>query len=147
MDQQERVLMERAAALERQVQQHKAQKEAVLQARHKAEEQRKAEEACDHWQTELRQETDTAIARLNEQRQAQLARCQQFEAQLQANIEAMQHMQQQVRRRAVALDTSFDACVSRLSNAYADAVAKRRGQQAAGAARVPNTAVAVRSDV
>ena len=75
------------------------------------------------------------IARLNEQRAAQLARCHQFEQTLQANIEQMQQMQQQVRRRAVALDTSFDACVGRLSGAFADAVAKRRGQQErAGAA-------------
>ena len=49
----------------------------------------------------------------------------------QANIESMQQMQQAVRRRAFALDSSFDACVSRLSGAYADAVAKRRGELAA----------------
>ena len=148
IDQQERVLMERAAALERQVQEHKEQKEAIALARLQAEEQKKAEMALDNWQSELRKETDTAIERLNVQRQAQLARCQQFEAQLQANIDAMIQMQQQVRRRAVALDTSFDACVSRLSNAYADAVAKRRGQQAAGAARTVHATVAtVRPDL
>ena len=87
--------------------------------------------ALDRWQAELRRETDLAVARLNEQRTAQLSRCQSFEQQLQANIEAMQQMLQQVRRRAVALDSSFDACVGRLTHAYADAVAKRRGQQAA----------------
>ena len=59
------------------------------------------------------------------------------EAQLQANIEAMTAMQVQVRRRAVALDTSFDAAVQRLSVAYADAVATRRGQQAGNAGAVP----------
>ena len=114
----------------------KAEKEKVLLARKQAEEARAAEQALDHWQAELRKETDTAIARLNEQRQQQLARCHAFEAQLQHNIDAMLEMQQQVRRRAVALDTSFDACVSRLSNAYADAVAKRRGEQAAEGAGV-----------
>ena len=101
------------------------------------EEAKAAEEALDNWQAELRRETDVAIARLNEQRQSQLTRCTQFEAQLQANIEAMTAMQVQVRRRAVALDTSFDAAVQRLSVAYADAVATRRGQQAGNAGAVP----------
>ena len=137
MDQQERVLLQRAAALEQQVAKHKQQKEAIRQARKLAEEQRAAELALDRWQAELRRETDTAIARLNEQRTVQMTRCNQFEQQLQANIEAMQQMQQQVRRRALALDTSFDACVSRLSGAYADAVAKRRGEQAVELPKAP----------
>lgn len=137
LEQQERVLVERAAALERQVAQHKADKEKIRLARKHAEQQQASERALDQWQHELRKETDTAIARLNDQRTSQLARCTAFEQQLQTNIDAMLEMQAQVRRRAVALDTSFDACVSRLTNAYADAVAKRRGEQAA-TARAPS---------
>ena len=137
LDEQERALMQRAAALERQVMQHKSKKAAILEQKKQAEEAKAAEEALDNWQAELRRETDVAIARLNEQRQSQLTRCTQFEAQLQANIEAMTAMQVQVRRRAVALDTSFDAAVQRLSVAYADAVATRRGQQAGNAGAVP----------
>ena len=127
--------MQRAAALERQVMQHKSKKAAILEQKKQAEEAKAAEEALDNWTSCAARLT--AIARLNEQRQSQLTRCTQFEAQLQANIEAMTAMQVQVRRRAVALDTSFDAAVQRLSVAYADAVATRRGQQAGNAGAVP----------
>ena len=39
----------------------------------------------------------------------QLDRCRQFDTTLEANIEAMREMQLQVRRRAAAIDTAFDA--------------------------------------
>jgi chromosome segregation ATPase len=142
LSQQEQQLLARAAALERQVQEHNAQKEAIREARRSAEEQRAAEVALEKWQAELRRETDVAIERLNEQRAKQLSRCHQFERQLQANIEQMVEMQAQVQRRAVALDSAFDACVSRLSGAYADAVARRRGQQATAAELAMSSAAA-----
>ena len=80
------------------------------------------------WQAELRAEVEAAIGRINAERKQQIERCTSFEATLQANIDAMQAMQLQVRRRAAALDTSFDACVHRLSSAYVSAVAQRRQQ-------------------
>lgn len=89
---------------------------------------------------QLRTEVDKTIQRLNVQRAQQVARCQQFEQNLQANIEAMQQMQQQVRRRAVALGTAFDACVSRLSTAHVEAVAVRRQQAVAHGFVAPPTA-------
>ena len=85
IDQQERALLARAAQLEAQVQQHKQQKEAIRTMRIKAEEQRAAEFALERWQSELKKETDAAIGRLNEQRAQQLARCHQFDQQLQVS--------------------------------------------------------------
>ena len=127
----ERALLARAAALERQVQRHKEAKEAARVARVKAEEREKAEREFEQWASELRSEVDNTVTRLNAQRTQQIARCRQFDDQLQQNIDQMLAMQQQVRRRATALDAAFDACVGRLSGAYSDAVARRRRQQAA----------------
>jgi hypothetical protein len=45
--------------------------------------------------------------------------------------EAMQAMPVQVRRRAAAIDTAFDATVARLSGSYTDAVACMAEQVAA----------------
>lgn len=42
-----------------------------------------------------------------------------------SQIEAMEEMQMQVRRRAKAIDTAFDTCVQRLSSSFVDAVARR----------------------
>jgi hypothetical protein len=105
--------------------------EAAREARRRADERHAAEAALQRWQSELRSETEVAIARLNEQRAAQLTKCAEFEAKLQANIEAMQAMQVQVRRRAAAIDTAFDATVARLSGSYTDAVACMAEQVAA----------------
>jgi colicin import membrane protein len=124
-------LMRKAEALEREVAEHKAAKEAAREARRRADERHAAEAALQRWQSELRAETEVAIARLNEQRAAQLTKCAEFEAKLQANIEAMQAMQVQVRRRAAAIDTAFDATVARLSGSYTDAVACMAEQVAA----------------
>ena len=125
LDVEEQALMAKAEALERAVAEHRAQKAAALLARRRAEERQATETALAQWQAELRAETEGAISRLNEQRVAQLAKCADFEAKLQANIEAMQAMQLQVRRRAAAIDTAFDATVQRLSGSYTDAVARR----------------------
>ena len=51
---------------------------------------------------------------------------QQMQQPMQQMQQPMQQMQQHVRRRAAALDSAYDACVSRLSGVYADAVAKRQ---------------------
>ena len=129
----ERALLARAAALEKQVKQHREAKEAARAVRQKAEEQQKAEAEFEQWAVELRKEVDNTVTRLNAQRTQQVSRCRQFDETLQQNIDAMLSMQQQVRRRATALDAAFDACVGRLSGAYTDAVARRRRQQAAEA--------------
>lgn len=128
-------LMQRAKDLERQVLEHKQRKEAALLARQQAEEQRQAEEEMEQWAQQLRAEVEKTIERLNVQRTQQIARCQQFDNTLQANIEAMQQMQQQVRRRQAALDAAFDAATAKLTTAHIDAVAVRRQQAAEEAAR------------
>ena len=119
-------LVRKAQALERAVQKHKQQKAAAASAREEAEAQQRQEEEMQRWQASLRSEVESAVQRLNEQRLSQLERCAQFEDALQANISQMQGTLHQVRRRAAALDTAFDACVQRLSTAYVDAVAARR---------------------
>lgn len=129
LEAEEQALLQRAAVLERQVRQHALQKAAAAAARKQAEARERTEAELQRWQGELRGEVDGAVRRLNEQRGVQLERCAQFEETLQANIEAMQAMQHNVRRRAAALDTAFDACVQRLGTAYVDAVALRRQQQ------------------
>ena len=166
LEAEERGLLQRAASLEKQVKEHRERKEAAKKARLRAEEQRAAEAELDQWadevsgvkstamplsplyilvdalgsRSQLRSEVDKTIQRLNVQRTHQVARCQQFEQDLQTNIEAMQQMQQQVRRRAVALGTAFDACVSRLSTAHVEAVAVRRQQAVAHGFVAPPTA-------
>ena len=168
LEAEERGLLQRAASLEKQVKEHRERKEAAKKARLRAEEQRAAEAELDQWadevsgvkstamplsplyilvdalgsRSQLRSEVDKTIQRLNVQRTHQVARCQQFEQDLQTNIEAMQQMQQQVRRRAVALGTAFDACVSRLATAHVEAVAVRRQQAVANGFVAPPTAVA-----
>ena len=137
LEAEEAALVLKAEALERAVAEHKAQKQAARDARRRAEERQAAESALHHWQNELRAETEAAIARLNAQRAAQLSRCAEFEAKLQTQIEAMQQMQMQVRRRAAAIDTAFDATVQRLSSSYTDAVAQRAEQLAAAGAAAP----------
>lgn len=124
----EQALVQRAAALERSVRQHKAAKEAALAAKQLAEQRQAAEGELQRWQAELRAEVDGAIGRLQAQREDQLAKCRRFESTLEANVEQLQAMLLQVRRRASALDTAFDACVQRLSSSYAEAVAARRAQ-------------------
>ena len=129
----ESMLLQRAADLEKQVREHKLRKEAAALAKQQAEEQRKAEEELEKWAQELKAEVDKTIERLNAQRATQIARCQQFDATLQANIEAMQQMQMQVRRRQAALDAAFDAAAAKVANAHHDAVLTRRRQAAAEA--------------
>jgi len=124
----EAALLSRAEALELMVRQHRAHRESARAARQRAEEQQAEEAQMQQWQAELRCEVEAAIGRINAERKQQIERCTTFEATLQANIDAMQAMQLQVRRRAAALDTSFDACIHRLSSAYVSAVAQRRQQ-------------------
>ena len=126
----ESTLVQRAQTLERQVKQHKAAKAAAKAAREQEEARRSAEEELLQWQGALRTEVETAVNRINEQRVAQLERCANFEETLQGNIKTLQDTLHQVRHRAAALDTAFDACVQRLSSAYVDAVALRRQQAA-----------------
>ena len=125
LDAEEQALMLRAQALERELAEHKAHKAAALEAKRIAEEKNAAAAEFERWQAELRSETERAISQLNRQRTQQLERCAQFDAKLQANIAAMESMRAQVRRRADAIGTAFDACSQRLSASYRDAVARR----------------------
>ena len=68
----ERALLARAAALEKQVKQHREAKEAARAVRQKAEEQQKAEAEFEQWAVELRKEVDNTVTRLNAQRTQQV---------------------------------------------------------------------------
>lgn len=127
-----------AQALERQIKRLAEHKAAAKAARERAEAQQAAEVDTRRWQQELRAEVERAVARLQQQRASQLEQCAAFEAQLAHNIAQMQTMQLNVRRRAAALDTAFDASVQRLNTLYAEAVARRRSElqpSSAGAAQ------------
>ena len=65
----EAALIKRAEALERQVRQHKAAKEAARAAKKLAEERQAQEAELQRWSTELRAEVDSAIQRLTAQRE------------------------------------------------------------------------------
>ena len=121
----ERALCERAAALEQQVVALREQKQAAQASRRSRE---LAEAEVDQWESSLREEVERAAARLNEQRRGQLDRCTALDADIGQKIGALQEMQLNVRTRASALDTAYDACVQRLHASCAEAVALRRAE-------------------
>ena len=125
-------ICERMRTLEHQVQTLHEHKAAAAEARRLAEAAAAGEAELAQWEASLLAEVERATSRLNDQRQVQLERCTAFDVALGHKVASLQQMQLDVRRRAAALDTAYDACMQRIQASCTESVALRRATHANG---------------
>ena len=122
-------LMAWAQELEAQVSQLEAcNASAGNSAMRRAELRAGTEAALQSWQAELQAQISLVARRLEAHVATQREAAAAFEADLERNIDALQQMQRDVRRRAESLDSACNVCVERLSGVAEHAVALRRAQ-------------------